>query len=110
MPLTLLVLGFLCQWLAWRVRLPAILFLLLAGIAMGPVSGMLEPDEVFGERRTRHSQARHRQGRVAIQGRRAGAGAAKPRGGPCRRGCAAFRRCGRRADGVRPSGGYGTSP
>ena len=31
MPLTLLVLGFLCQWLAWRVRLPAILFLLLVG-------------------------------------------------------------------------------
>ncbi len=49
MPLTLLVLGFLCQWLAWRVRLPAILFLLLVGIVLGPVSGMLEPDAVFGE-------------------------------------------------------------
>lgn len=49
MPLMLLVLGFLCQWLAWRVRLPAILFLLLAGIVLGPVSGLLKPDEVFGD-------------------------------------------------------------
>lgn len=48
MPLILLLLGFLCQWLAWRVRLPAILFLLLTGIVLGPVSGALNPDEVFG--------------------------------------------------------------
>lgn len=39
----------LCQWLAWRVRLPAILFLLLAGLALGPMAGWLEPDQVFGE-------------------------------------------------------------
>src|SRR5690606_34837660 len=31
----------LCQWLAWRVRLPAILFLLLSGILAGPVLGWL---------------------------------------------------------------------
>jgi len=41
--------GFLAQWLAWRVRLPAILFLLLAGIALGPVSGVLDPDALLGE-------------------------------------------------------------
>ncbi len=41
--------GMLCQWLAWRIRLPAILFLLLAGLAVGPVSGLLNPDHVFGE-------------------------------------------------------------
>ncbi|QNK03240.1 cation:proton antiporter [Dyella telluris] len=40
--------GFLAQWLAWRVRLPAILFLLLAGILMGPVAGMLKPDKLLG--------------------------------------------------------------
>ena len=28
----MLMIGFLAQWLAWRVKLPAILFLLLAGI------------------------------------------------------------------------------
>ena len=30
----MLGIGFLAQWLAWRVRLPAILFLLLAGILL----------------------------------------------------------------------------
>ena len=49
LPLALLVLGFLCQWLAWRVRLPAILFLLLTGILLGPALGLLDPDALFGE-------------------------------------------------------------
>jgi len=44
-----LVAGFVCQWVAWRVRLPSILFLLVVGIALGPWLGWLEPDEVFGE-------------------------------------------------------------
>ena len=48
LPLFLLVLGFLCQWLAWRVRLPAILFLLLTGIVLGPATGLLDPDAIFG--------------------------------------------------------------
>ena len=41
--------GFLAQWLAWRLRLPAILFLLLAGILLGPVGGVLYPDRLLGE-------------------------------------------------------------
>ena len=36
------------QWLAWRLRLPAILFLLLAGILAGPVTGLLDPQALFG--------------------------------------------------------------
>ncbi|WP_243040297.1 cation:proton antiporter [Dyella sedimenti] len=40
--------GFLAQWLAWRVRLPAILFLLLAGLLLGPVAGVLHPDRLLG--------------------------------------------------------------
>lgn len=40
--------GAACQWAAWRLRLPAILFLLLAGILGGPVAGWLEPDALFG--------------------------------------------------------------
>ena len=43
------LIGIACQWLAWRVRLPAILFLLLAGILAGPVTGWLNPDKLFGE-------------------------------------------------------------
>ncbi|MFM9485389.1 cation:proton antiporter [Pseudomonas monachiensis] len=38
----------LCQWLAWRLKLPAILFLLLTGILAGPVLHLLDPQEMFG--------------------------------------------------------------
>ncbi len=44
----LLGIGFAAQWLAWRVKLPAILFLLLAGIVLGPVAGVLQPDRLLG--------------------------------------------------------------
>lgn len=44
----LLGVGFLAQWLAWRVKLPAILFLLLAGILLGPVAGVVQPDKLLG--------------------------------------------------------------
>ncbi len=37
-----------CQWFAWWVKLPAILFLLIAGILVGPVTGLVHPDELFG--------------------------------------------------------------
>ncbi len=43
------VAGFACQWLAWRLKLPAILFLLFAGILSGPILGWLDPDAVFGD-------------------------------------------------------------
>lgn len=39
----------LSQWLAWRIQVPAILFLLLSGIAVGPVLGWLDPDDLFGD-------------------------------------------------------------
>ena len=41
--------GLLCQWFAWSVKLPAILFLLLAGMFMGPVFGWLNPDQLLGD-------------------------------------------------------------
>ncbi|MFC4526150.1 sodium:proton antiporter [Dyella halodurans] len=44
----LLGIGFFCQWLAWRVKLPAILFLLLAGILLGPVGHVVAPDQLLG--------------------------------------------------------------
>ncbi|MDK8465580.1 sodium:proton antiporter [Marinobacter sp. SS13-12] len=43
------VLSLFCQWLAWRVRMPAILFLLAGGIAAGPLLGFLNPEQVFGD-------------------------------------------------------------
>ncbi len=43
------VLSLFCQWLAWRVRMPAIVFLLAAGIACGPVLHYLNPEDVFAD-------------------------------------------------------------
>lgn len=37
-----------CQWVAWRFKLPAILFLLLTGVMLGPVTHVLDPDVLFG--------------------------------------------------------------
>lgn len=42
-------LGFLAQWLAWRIRVPAILPLLLIGLALGPLTGLANPDELLGD-------------------------------------------------------------
>ncbi|MDF1822150.1 MAG: sodium:proton antiporter [Alcanivoracaceae bacterium] len=41
--------AFVCQWAAWRIKLPAILPLLLSGIAIGPLLGLLDPNEMFGD-------------------------------------------------------------
>ncbi|RQW63614.1 cation:proton antiporter [Vibrio viridaestus] len=43
------VIGLGCQWLAWRLKLPAILFLLIAGIIVGPLTGFLRPQDLLGE-------------------------------------------------------------
>ncbi|NWO04975.1 MAG: sodium:proton antiporter [Alteromonadaceae bacterium] len=43
------VISLFCQWLAWRVRMPAILFLLIGGIVAGPVTGFLQPEAVFDD-------------------------------------------------------------
>lgn len=37
------------QWLAWRLQVPAILFLLLSGLVVGPIGGWLQPDALFGD-------------------------------------------------------------
>ncbi len=46
---TIIVLGIGAQWLAWRLKLPAILFLLLIGFLAGPVVGILDPDTLLGD-------------------------------------------------------------
>lgn len=38
-----------CQWFAWRIRVPAILFLLLSGMLFGPGLGILDSDALFGD-------------------------------------------------------------
>ncbi|UDN27400.1 sodium:proton antiporter [Aeromonas caviae] len=43
------LISLLAQWLAWSVRVPAILFLLLSGLLLGPVTGLLDPDQLLGD-------------------------------------------------------------
>ncbi|MBT8444543.1 MAG: sodium:proton antiporter, partial [Gammaproteobacteria bacterium] len=45
----IIVAGFACQYVAWRVRLPAILFLLVAGLLAGPALGWVDADALFGD-------------------------------------------------------------
>ena len=43
------VLGIGAQWLGWRFNLPAIVLMSIAGLLVGPVFGILQPAETFGE-------------------------------------------------------------
>jgi NhaP-type Na+/H+ or K+/H+ antiporter len=45
----ILVLCSFCQWVAWRLKLPAIIFLLATGILLGPVLNLLDPDRLLGD-------------------------------------------------------------
>ena len=46
---SIIVLGISASWLAWRIKVPSILILLLTGIIAGPLTGFLDPDQLFGE-------------------------------------------------------------
>lgn len=47
--LTLIVaVGIAASWAAWRVDLPSILLLLVAGVLLGPVAGLVRPRQLFG--------------------------------------------------------------
>lgn len=41
--------GIAAQWIAWRLNLPAIVLLLIAGFVAGPVTGFIDPVKDFGE-------------------------------------------------------------
>ena len=43
------VLGIGAQWLAWRIRLPSILLLLIFGFIAGPVVGLIDPKALLGD-------------------------------------------------------------
>jgi NhaP-type Na+/H+ or K+/H+ antiporter len=46
---TIVVLGVGANWIAWRLRFPSILLMLILGTIAGPVTGFLQPDALFGE-------------------------------------------------------------
>lgn len=43
------IISIVCQFTAHKVKLPAILFLLVAGIFVGPVTGIINADDLFGD-------------------------------------------------------------
>ena len=43
------VLGIGSQWIAWRLRIPAIVMMLAAGLAAGPGLGVIDPEAAFGD-------------------------------------------------------------
>ena len=45
----IIVLGITAQWVAWRLRFPSILLLLIFGFVAGPITGYLDPDELLGD-------------------------------------------------------------
>jgi NhaP-type Na+/H+ or K+/H+ antiporter len=45
----IITLGIAAEWIAWRVGLPSILVLLVFGIVAGPLTGLLNPDAIFGD-------------------------------------------------------------
>lgn len=46
---SILVLGIGAQWLAWKLRLPSIILLLVAGFLAGPVFHWVDTDALLGE-------------------------------------------------------------
>ena len=40
--------GMAAQWLAWRSQIPSIILLLVAGLLLGPVTGVVDPDAFLG--------------------------------------------------------------
>lgn len=45
----ILTIGVGAQWLGWRARIPSIVFLLAAGLFVGPITGIVEPDAILGD-------------------------------------------------------------
>ncbi|TMN22061.1 cation:proton antiporter [Lentibacillus cibarius] len=43
------LLGIGSQWVAWRYRMPAIVLMSITGLLIGPVLGLMDPEEDFGE-------------------------------------------------------------
>lgn len=45
----ILAAGIAAQWVSWRIGFPSILLLLVFGFILGPITGVFNPDELFGD-------------------------------------------------------------
>ncbi|MBO1912769.1 cation:proton antiporter, partial [Microvirga sp. 3-52] len=43
------LIGILSQWVAWRFRMPAIVVMSVAGLLVGPIFGLINPQESMGD-------------------------------------------------------------
>lgn len=46
---SILIVGIALQWIGWRLKIPALILLIIAGFIMGPLTGWLKPSEDFGD-------------------------------------------------------------
>jgi len=46
---SILIVGIALQWVGWRLKIPALILLIVAGFIMGPITGWLNPSEDFGD-------------------------------------------------------------
>ncbi|MFS0575955.1 sodium:proton antiporter [Sporosarcina sp. 179-K 3D1 HS] len=44
----IILLGMLSQWIAWKYRMPAIVIMSVAGLLVGPILGLIDPQESMG--------------------------------------------------------------
>lgn len=44
-----IALGMFSQWLAWRIQWPSIVIMTIAGLLIGPIFGLINPQEGLGE-------------------------------------------------------------
>ncbi|GGN63544.1 hypothetical protein GCM10007971_30570 [Oceanobacillus indicireducens] len=44
----IIVVGIFSQWLAWRIQWPSIVIMSIAGLLLGPVFGLFNPQEALG--------------------------------------------------------------
>ncbi len=46
---SILIVGIALQWIGWRLKIPALILLIIAGFIMGPITGWINPKEDFGD-------------------------------------------------------------
>lgn len=46
---SIIIVGIVLQWIGWRLKIPALILLIIAGFVMGPITGWINPKEDFGD-------------------------------------------------------------
>lgn len=46
---SIIIVGIALQWLGWRLKIPALILLIIAGFVLGPITGWINPKEDFGD-------------------------------------------------------------